>query len=118
MRPAVASTTILPAQEWSERMDQDRLTTLEERLERFISQDAERWVATNARLSAHRVAIAMAVGVLVDGSAHKRAEIAKAVAAAGDQAQALNMHEAMAAEFRQLREAIAEAPLHPSGEGE
>ncbi len=47
----------------------------------------------------------------MDGNAHRRAKIAKAIAAAGDQAQALNMHEAMAAEFRQLREAIAEAPL-------
>ena len=95
-------------------MDDDQLTTLQDRLERverYVSQDAERWVATNARLSAHRVAFALAIGVLVDGNAHSRAEIAKAVAAAGDQAHALNMHEAMAAEFRQLREAIAEAPL-------
>ena len=92
-------------------MEQDRLTALRERLEQYISQDAERWAAMNARLSAHRVAMALAVGVLVDGSAHRRAEIVKAIAAAGEQAQALNMHEAIAAEFRQLREAIAEAPL-------
>ena len=98
-------------------MDEDRLTSLQERLEQFISQDAGRWLATNARLSAHRVAIALAVGQLVDGTAHRRAEIVKAIAAAGDQAQALNMHEAIAAEFRHLREAIAEAPLAgvPSG---
>ena len=97
--------------EWSERMDEDRLTRLQERLEQYMSHDAERWAATNARLSAHRVAIALAVGELVDGNAHRRAEIAKAIAAAGDQAQALNMHEAMAVEFRQLRDAIAEAPI-------
>ena len=92
-------------------MDEDRLTTLQERLEQYISQDAERWIATNARLSAHRVAVALAIGELVDGNAHRRAEITKAIAAAADQAQALNMHEAMAIEFRQLRDAIAEAPL-------
>ena len=70
-------------------MDEDRLTTLQDRLERverYVSQDAERWVATNARLSAHRVAFALAIGQLVEGNAHSRAEITKAVAAAGDQA--------------------------------
>ena len=94
-----------------ERMDEDRLTRLQERLEQYMSHDAERWAGTNARLSAHRVAIALAIGELVEGNAHRRAEIAKAIAAAGDQAQALNMQEAMAVEFRQLRDAIAEAPM-------